>query len=137
VLLPAALFVAFPAARYFAANRETLTLDDAARRKAPNGQFIRLAGGVTHYQFDGAPGGRVVLLINGFSTSYNIWDPTFDALTQEDFRVLRYDLFGRGYSDRPIAKYDANLFDQQALDLIDALGIRQVDVGGVSMGGPI
>ncbi len=137
VLFPAALFIAFPTLRYFSADRETSPLDDAARQKAPNGQFIRLSGGVTHYQFAGARGGRVILLINGFSTPYNIWDPTFDALTREDFRVLRYDLFGRGLSDRPVARYDGNFFDQQALDLLDGLGIRQVDVGGISMGGPI
>ena len=39
VLLPVLVFIAFPATRYFTAERETLTLDDAARRKAPNGAF--------------------------------------------------------------------------------------------------
>jgi pimeloyl-ACP methyl ester carboxylesterase len=137
VLLPVAVFVAFPALRYVTADRETLTIDDDARRKAPNGKFIQLSQGVTHYELGGPDGGRTVLLIDGFSTPYNIWDPTFNGLTKAGFRVLRYDLYGRGFSDRPVAPYDGNFFDRQALDLIDTLGIQQVDVGGLSMGGPI
>src|SRR4051794_4530183 len=137
LLLPLAVFVAFPATRYFTAERETLTLDESARQTAASGKFVRLSRGVTHYELGGPPDGRVVLLINGFSTPYNIWDPTFDGLTNAGFRVLRYDLYGRGLSDRPDAEYDGSFFDRQALELIDALGIRQVDVGGISMGGPI
>jgi pimeloyl-ACP methyl ester carboxylesterase len=137
VLLPLIVFIGLPAARYFTAGRETLTLDDAARQKAPSGKFIQLSEGVTHYELGGPAGGPVVLLISGFSTPYNIWDPTFDGLTKAGFRVVRYDLYGRGFSDRPVAEYDGNFFDRQALDLVDALGIQQVDVGGISMGGPI
>jgi len=137
VLLPVVVFVAIPAARYFTADRETLTLDEAARKAAPNGKSIALSEGVTHYELGGPPDGRAVLLISGFSTPYNVWDPTFDGLAKAGFRVLRYDLYGRGFSDRPVAEYDGNFFDRQALDLLDALGIQQVDVGGVSMGGPI
>jgi pimeloyl-ACP methyl ester carboxylesterase len=137
VLLPVVVFVAIPAARYATAERETLPLDDAARHRAPDGKFVQLSNGVTHYELGGPSDGRTVLLISGFSTPYNIWDPTFDGLTKAGFRVLRYDLYGRGFSDRPLNGYDGNFFDRQAVELLDALGIRQVDVGGVSMGGPI
>ena len=79
-----------------------------------------------------------MLLIPGFSTPYNIWDPTYDGLTQAGFRVLRYDLFGRGWSDRPDARYDVEFYVKQAADLLNALEIREpVDVAGISMGGPI
>jgi pimeloyl-ACP methyl ester carboxylesterase len=135
ILIPVSLFAGLPIARYLRSNQETLMLDDAARSQAP-GKFVRLAGGMTHYQMGGS--GPTVLLINGFSTPYNIWDPTYDALTRAGFRVLRYDLFGRGWSDRPAATYDVEFFVRQAADLLDALGIREpVDIGGVSMGGPI
>src|SRR5205085_7525864 len=46
--------------------------------------------------------------------------------------------YGRGWSDRPSARYDADFYDRQVVDLLTALGITgPVDVGGVSMGGPI
>jgi pimeloyl-ACP methyl ester carboxylesterase len=79
-----------------------------------------------------------VVLVHGFSVPYFIWDPTFDALVASGHRVLRYDLYGRGLSDRPDVRYDSNLYDRQLVQLLDALGIKDpVDVAGVSMGGPI
>lgn len=122
-------------------DQERLVLDDTARQSAEarayGGSYVRLGGGVTHYELSGPTGAPTVVLVHGFSVPYYIWDPTFDALTA-DFRVLRYDLFGRGWSDRPEARYDADFYDQQLVQLLGALDIRgPVDIVGVSMGGPI
>ena len=123
--------------QYVRADQEKLALDEAVRRSGP-GSFVRLPAGVTHYELAGPRGADTVLLIPGFSVTYTVWDPTFDALVGAGFRVLRYDLFGRGYSDRPDAAYDAAFYDRQILDLLDALDIRNpVNVAGLSMGGPI
>jgi pimeloyl-ACP methyl ester carboxylesterase len=76
--------------------------------------------------------------VHGFSVPYYIWDPTFDALTAAGFRVFRYDLYGRGWSDRPDVRYDPDLYDQQLVQLLDALNVTEpIDLVGVSMGGPI
>jgi len=147
VLVPVALFVGIPIMRFVRSNQEIFTLDDQARHRA-RGSFVRLPDGVTHYQLGGAissigqlggpEGGRTVVFIPGFSTPYNIWDPTYDALGQAGFQVLRYDLFGRGWSDRPAAAYDADFYVKQLADLLDALGFSgPVHLAGVSMGGPI
>ena len=132
-LLCAALYVGF--------DRESETLTDAVRSQV-RGSFLRLPDGVVHYELAGAPptvlDARTVVLIHGFSVPYYIWDPTFEALAQAGFRVLRYDLYGRGYSDRPDATYDADLYDRQLLGLLSGLGIKgPVDLVGLSMGGPI
>ena len=93
---------------------ETEELNEATRASAP-GSFVQLSDGCTHYELGnsllpaGAPFGdnkgkgvrAPVVLVHGFSVPYFIWDPTFEFLTKSGFRVLRYDLFGRGYSDRP------------------------------------
>lgn len=136
VLAPIAAVTTLPVVHYLQSGRETLTLNEDTRRNVP-GSFVGLSEGVTHYESAGPATGTTVLLIPGFSTPYNIWDPTFDGLTKAGFRVLRYDLFGRGWSDRPAARYDADFYDRQIVDLLDALGIRAVDAAGVSMGGPI
>lgn len=116
---------------------EPLALDDAARASAP-GQFARLSDGWTHYELAGPPDAQAVVLIHGFSVPYYIWDPTFAALAEAGFRALRYDLYGRGFSDRPDAEYNADLYDRQLRELLDALDIRApADVVGLSMGGPI
>ncbi|MBW8011876.1 MAG: alpha/beta hydrolase [Chloroflexi bacterium] len=116
---------------------ETKTLNASSRASLP-GQFVELPGGVTHYELGGPSGGKLVVLVHGFSIPFYIWDPTYEALTQVGFRVLRYDLFGRGYSDRPNKRYNVDLFTKQLLDLLDALEMRKpVNLVGLSMGGVI
>ncbi|GAB4574769.1 MAG: alpha/beta fold hydrolase [Anaerolineae bacterium] len=117
--------------------REPFTLDETTRAALP-GQFVRLPDGVTHYELSGPAEGQVVVLVHGFSTPMFLWDPMVGPLREAGFRVLRYDLFGRGYSDRPAVRYDADLFDRQLLHLLEALGLTDpVDVIGLSMGGLI
>src|SRR5207245_4977577 len=107
-------------------------------RAAAGGNYVRLADGIVHYQLAGPASGRTVVLVHGFSTPYYIWDPLYDELAKSGFRVLRYDLYGRGYSDRPDANYDADLFDRQLSNLLAALAIpTPVSVGGLSMGGAV
>jgi len=115
---------------------EIKDLNETERASLP-GSFIRLADGVTHYELGGPDGGQSVVLVHGFSAPYFIWDITFAALTQAGFRVLRYDLFGRGFSDRPRTSYNMDLFVRQLQDLLDGLHFQQVDLIGLSMGGPI
>lgn len=115
---------------------ETKELNEAVRREA-GGSYIALAGGITHYEIGGTKNGIPVILVHGFSVPFFIYDPTFEFLTQSGFRVLRYDLFGRGFSDRPNVRYDVHFFVKQLKDLLDALKIDRVDLVGLSMGGPI
>ncbi len=127
----------FGTGTYVAVDRERKTLDDAARAEAP-GKFVRLRDGFTHYELSGPDTGRTVVLLSGASVPFYLWDPTRDALVAKGFRVLRYDYFGRGFSDRPKLRYDLATYDRQLAELLDTLGIRgPVDVAGVSMGGVV
>lgn len=122
---------------YQKANPETGPLDDAARASAP-GEFAELDDGKTHYELAGPAEAQVVVLVHGFSVPYYIWDTTIAALTDAGFRVLRFDTYGRGYSDRPDADYNGELFERQLVNLVDTLGLREpVDIIGLSMGGAV
>lgn len=118
-------------------NPEKLTLDDGARNSAgAPGAFIALSDGVTHYEAAGPAGGRVAVLVHGFSVPSYIWDPTFKALSDAGYRVIRYDLFGRGLSDRPDAAYDGAFYDRQIDDLLKTLHVEgPVDLFGLPFGG--
>ena len=112
-------------------------LDDAARA-AVGGSYVQLTEGCTHYELNGSPrSSEPTVLIHGFSVPYFIWDPTFEALSTAGRQVLRYDLFGRGYSDRPHVRYGMDLFVQQLADLLDALDMERADLVGLSMGGAV
>ena len=134
--VPATLLLVF-AVTYLYYDTETANLTEEVRQTA-GGSFVRLPDGVVHYELAGPPEGPAVVLVHGFSVPYYIWDPTVAALVHSGFRVLRYDLYGRGYSDRPNVAYDADLYDRQLLGLLSALAIPgPVDLVGLSMGGPI
>ena len=112
-------------------------LNDLARREAP-GSFIDLPKGRVHYEIAGPENGTVLVLVHGLSVPGYIWDPVFTPLAGAGFRVIRFDLYGRGFSDRPQVRYDADLFDTQLVQLLGALRIQDpVHLAGVSMGGAI
>mgnify|MGYP000889289924 FL=1 len=115
---------------------ETKALNESTRKEA-DGLFIQLSDGITHYQLGGDENGDVVVLVHGFSVPSFIYDPTFQFLSQQGFHVLRYDLFGRGFSDRPNLKYDIHLFVKQLKELLDGLNFKKIHLVGLSMGGPI
>ena len=131
------LFVLVPAALYFTLDPERLDLDAAARASAP-GQFAKLSDGYTHYEIGGPADGRVVVLAAGATVPYYIWDPTFKALVDAGYRVLRYDYYGRGFSDRPDVPFTQELYVRQLHELLDAVHISQpFDLAGLSFGGAV
>lgn len=114
---------------------EEATLSAAARERAP-GDFAVLSQGTTFYESGGPDTGRVVVLVHGFSVPSYIWDSTFTNLTAAGYRVIRYDVFGRGWSDRPDVDYDSALVVNQLNELLDSLHVSQpVDLVGLSFGG--
>ncbi len=119
---------------YLVKDPERRTLDDAARAEAP-GKFIRLADGVTHYEVAGPDTGRAVLFASAFSVPAFISDPLFQALADSGFRVIRFDYYGRGWSDRVNTVYDQDLFVRQMSGLLDSLGVTMpVTLVSVSYG---
>jgi len=133
VVLVVAVIVALP----LALETERRDLDDEARSRAP-GSFVALTNGQVHYELAGPEDGTLVVLVHGFSVPSFVWDPTYEELLSRGFRVLRYDLYGRGFSDRPDVAYERTLFVEQLRELLAELGIEDpVDLVGLSMGGPV
>lgn len=129
------LTLALPVGYYVYVNPENVTLDDLGRAEVA-GQYIALSGGTTRYEVSGPDTGRVAVLVHGFSVPSYIWDSTYHALSSAGHRVIRYDLFGRGWSDRPDGAYDGAFFDAQLGELLDSLRVEgPVDLFGLSFGG--
>jgi len=108
-------------------------------RKELPGSFVELTVGVTHYELSGDIDGQSVVLIHGNAAPYVTWDNTVEGLCDAGFRVLRYDVIGHGFSDRPrLRTYDGALYNGQLAELIDRLDIAYpVSVVGTSQGGSI
>jgi pimeloyl-ACP methyl ester carboxylesterase len=118
-------------------NEENLALDEKIRATF-NEAFVELPEGIVHYELGGPQDGDPIVLVHGFSVPSYIWDPTFEMLTRAGFRVLRFDLYGRGHSDRPEAAYTLQFFADQLGALTHELAFDQPFIlMGLSMGGPV
>jgi len=112
-------------------------MDDTARRNAP-GAFATLSRGVTHYRWMGAARGPVAVCVHGLTTPSFVWHGVAQGLGAMGFRVLIYDLYGRGYSDRPDGPQDSAFFVTQLEELLEDQGIDgDITLLGYSMGGAI
>ena len=116
---------------------EIIELNNEIRENL-EGNFILLSDGYTNYELIGPENGQTVVLIHGFFIPSSVWDLNIDNVADSGFRVLRYDTFGRGYSDRPDVEYDTELYTRQLYDLIDKLNLNApIDLIGSSHGGMI
>ncbi|QRV93889.1 alpha/beta hydrolase family protein [Ceratobasidium sp. AG-Ba] len=105
-----------------------------------HGHSIDLPKGRVKYWLIGPEGGKRVVLIHGISMPSLIWKPVANRLAKAGFRVLIFDLYGRGYSEAPDARtttYDAELYVTQLALLLQAVGWRKARIVGLSMGGGV
>jgi pimeloyl-ACP methyl ester carboxylesterase len=120
--------------KYFVAAGEDRRLD-ATTRRGLRGDYIRLSDGVTHYELTGPDGGDVVVLAGGLTIPLFYWDELASELHARGLRTLAYSGYGRGYSDRVIARYAQALFVRQLDELIERLEVpKPCHVVGTSMG---
>ena len=118
------------------------------------------ANGITiHYEDHGSPDDPAMLLIMGFGAQLTLWpDELVDELVGQGFRVIRYDNRDVGLSEKfdgvkapgpvkltllskiglkPKVPYTLADMADDAIGLLDALGIEQAHIVGASMGGMI
>jgi pimeloyl-ACP methyl ester carboxylesterase len=132
-----AIILLLAVAVYIRAGWGERVLDEDARSLAP-GAFLETPAGKLHYRWHGDAGNPVIVMAHGFSTPNFIFEQNADALVAAGYRVLTFDHFGRGWSDRPKAKYNPDFYDQELADLLDGLGLSEpVGLVGLSMGGVI
>jgi len=89
-----------------------------------------------HYELSGPADAPVVLLSNSLGTRLEMWDPQLAALAQR-YRVLRYDSRGHGRSSAPAGPYRLETLVDDALGLLDGLGIERAHFCGLSKGGMV
>lgn len=117
------------------ARRRPMT--PALQGEAP-GRLADLPQGTTHYRWHGPQDGPVAICIHGLSTPSYVFAATERSLATLGYRVLTYDLYGRGYSDRARGAQSAQFFVAQLRHLIRSQSIQgQVTLLGFSMGAQI
>lgn len=102
------------------------------------GQSIDAGGIDVNYHDHGS--GFPVLLIHGSGpgvSAYANWRLVMPELSKQR-RVIAPDMVGFGFTERPAGyQYTMTNWVKQAIDLLDALGLEQVDLVGNSFGGAL
>lgn len=87
-----------------------------------------------HAVAEGPEDAPVVLLMGSLGSTLGMWDAQVPALA-ERFRVVRYDTRGHGRSPVPDGPYALDDLVDDAVALLDRLGVRSAAVVGLSLGG--
>jgi pimeloyl-ACP methyl ester carboxylesterase len=124
---------------YLALRRPDIPYEDLERRYAnAASRYQELPNGVRmHYRDQGNPGGRVLLLVHGYSASLHTWEPWVERLGDR-YRLVTIDLPGHGLT-RAGDDYAATI--GQYVDDIEAFAaarkLDRVTIVGSSMGGAV
>jgi pimeloyl-ACP methyl ester carboxylesterase len=96
--------------------------------------IARVNGVDLWYEISGE--GEPVVQIHGAGFGHFNFAPATPVLA-ERFRVIDFDLRGYGRSDKPLQRYDMEVWADDVAGLLDALEIDAAHVHGTSMGGMI
>jgi pimeloyl-ACP methyl ester carboxylesterase len=97
---------------------------------------VQVEGYRMHYLAEGHANGPVVVLVHGLGSSAEAWRNLAPYLARAGFRVYIPDLLGFGRSDKPAGfPYSVRNEATVVVDFMDALGLKQVELGGWSLGG--
>jgi pimeloyl-ACP methyl ester carboxylesterase len=107
---------------------------------------LRLSGTEVHqivvkgiqmrYEALGPADGKALVLVHGLGGNAEDWRNLAPYFVKSGYRVYMPDLPGYGGSEKP-ANFSYSISDESAIvvGFLDALGLKQVDLGGWSMGG--
>ncbi|MET8947906.1 alpha/beta fold hydrolase [Streptomyces sp. NPDC004542] len=101
------------------------------------GRTLKIGSVAVNYHDTGD--GTPVLLVHGSGpgvTAWANWRPVIPTLA-ERHRVIAPDMVGFGYTEAPVVRFDLDLWVEQLVGMLDALGLDRVHVVGNSFGGAV
>lgn len=99
--------------------------------------YARASDGIRlHYEVLGRSSATPVLMIQGLGADKHGWDMQRFVLAAR-YRVIALDNRGAGRSDKPFGHYSLEQMADDAIAVLDQVGVEQAHVVGASMGGAI
>jgi len=108
----------------------------SAEATEPGGRIVSLPGGDLEVLERGPRNGSPIVLIHCFTCAINWWDGMIPILAREH-RVVAIDILGHGGSEKPSSGYSIENQADLAAGVLGRLGVRDAEVVGHSLGGPI
>lgn len=81
--------------------------------------------------------GRAIILLHGWPLSDEMYEYQYDALINNNFRVIGITLRGFGKSTKPFGAYNYDIYANDIKSVLCKLEITDAVLGGFSMGGAI
>lgn len=105
----------------------------------PEALYLDLEHGRTYCELDRETDKPLLICIHGWSTASYVWKGLRPHFRDKGYRVLTYDLYGRGRSERPDVEHTTALFTDQLNELLGKLKLnkQKLNIVGYSMGGAI
>ena len=88
-----------------------------------------------HRLVEGDSGGEVVVLSGSLGSDLRMWEAQAQSLSDNGFRVIRYDHRGHGGSPVPAGPYSIGDLADDLLALLDSLDVARAHIVGLSLGG--
>ena len=99
-------------------------------------QVADLGSAQIHWREDGDPDGVPVVFANSLGSDLRLWDKIVPKLP-DGLRLIRFDTRGHGLSSCPDGPYRMETLVDEAVALIERLGLRDPVFVGLSIGGMI
>jgi 3-oxoadipate enol-lactonase len=96
--------------------------------------YIETSGVTLFVTESGSPDAPPILFSNSLGATHAMWDAVVAELSAE-FRCIRYDTRGHGRSTTGAGLYEITDLADDALAILDNLGIAKVHFAGLSLGG--
>jgi predicted alpha/beta-fold hydrolase len=103
----------------------------------PDHFYADLPDGRTHYYLIGPENGVRVTFVHGITATPSTYPAFINHLASKGYRILCFELYGRGYSDTPAAVYNESLYINQLSALLHHLQWNSTNIIGYSLGGAI
>ena len=99
-------------------------------------EYIEVTPGIRLHVRDWGEG-RPIVLIHGWPLSNEMYDYQMTELAEKGFRAISISLRGFGKSDKPWGPYNYDVYADDLKFILDHLDLKDVTLGGFSMGGAI
>ena len=129
------IFIVLPACLYRALNRENIDINEF--RLDSGYEEIRLSDGITSYKDIGDKNKKVIVLVHGATFGSLAYEEYVNVFLENNYRVITYDQYGRGYSDRVNNNVSIELMENQLKELIEHCEVEDVILYGVSFGAAV
>ena len=129
------VFIAIPAFLYFALDRENIDINEF--RLNSGYQEVKLSEGITSYKDIGDKNNKVIVLVHGATFGSLAYEEYVNVFLENNYRVITYDQYGRGYSDRVHTKVSIELMERQLKELIEHCEVEDLILYGVSFGAAV